>query len=174
MDVAQGIWALVCVMAGQEFKFRDRLLDTQSSIGAYVPQRRQMVRSGHRHRSKTAVFPAFPRYVFAHVPPGYRPYRWMDETRIDYRLITCDGNLALVPEQDVLRVRKMETSGELDALPKDLSLQFKRGNLALITQGAFEGIRVPVVETPQPWSQQIAVRLGGFVARLPLAFFETA
>ena len=152
---------MACVTAGQEFKFRDRLLDAQSGLGAYVPARRSLVRSprGHRH-NKMRVSPAFPRYVFIHLPEGHQSSQCLEVTRLNYRLLVVDSCVARLSDREVSRVRAMELKGDLDNMPENIALQYWKGRVVVVTDGHYEGRRGTVWAQPGPYAKSVTLTFG--------------
>lgn len=158
-------------MAGQEFALRDRIVDQQGTLGAYVPSRRSVVTSRRSRRPKEVRHAAFARYVFLHYTSAGIE-RSLGETRIDARLLRIDGMLVQVRGREVARLWEAERKGFLDNLPEDSSLQFTAGGTVEIIAGPFVGTMAAIAETPKAWSEELAVWIGGIKARMPLKFFE--
>lgn len=173
--MSPGFWTVACVASGQEFLFRNRLVEQQAGVGAYVPSRRTMIEGTRRSRKpREVVHPAFARYIFLHFDIAYLHQATLDATRIDYRLMIANERFMIIRDREIARVREGELLGDLDKMPKDAALDFSEGGLIRIVGGAFEGQTAPIIETPRAWAKEIYVSIGGCRARMPIEYCEAA
>jgi transcription antitermination factor NusG len=170
----QDYWAIACVMSGQEFKFRDRIIEAQASAGAYVPSKRSMCTSRRQRKPITITTPAFSRYVFVHVERGDLPRRLLDRTLVDYRMMTVDRELVCIPPSEIARVRQLELSGVFDAMPTDVTLEFSAGTVVFVTNGVFATRTGRVIQRPRMGSKMVTVDFFGRTVKMPLDFLRVS
>jgi hypothetical protein len=112
------------------------------------------------------IAPAFPRYVFLFLERLWH-WRFLDNTHLNYTLLANETGLSTIRDSEVERVKTMEMSGRLDSLPRDLALDFWRGQIRMVTDASLSLVDqfVTVEETPHPGDLTVAVSFGGI--RIP-------
>ena len=167
----EGYWSIATVMAGQEYKFRDRIIDHQCELGAYVPSKRSQYSSRRHRKPVTHVTPAFPRYVFIH---SFTPRcdAWLDRTHIDYRLMSIDGITVRLKTSEMDRVRAMEAAGQLDNLPPNKAAALFAGLVVTYTQGVMEGVALTVMSQPNLRDKWVWLFGAGKTFKGPLDFLQ--
>ena len=139
-------------------------------IDAYIPasriERRIRRRFDPRPRVVTTTRPAFPRYVFAGVPPS----SWFDAKRIPgaIAVVGFDGVPLRVPDRTIADILVAQDMGLFDVGPNEtMTVRLEIGQTVRIVSGPLEGYMAEVEAIPKKRGP-VLVAVNGISVHTPI------